>query len=357
MEFKEFNTQITENPNDIHTLSEAGADREKDSKEQLVLDQKEISNKNSLGVYLEKSTLGPKDHVKFSEDFIKPIMIEGWDMRLSNMFSNPQYNTYPPYLSSPSRNTLNNMNFIGSIDYSYKFGISNVEKKSKNIFFKTTKKNLFNGQKIKKNSCLETKNEVCVTFKAKENFQEEKQFLSKKTKFKENNIDLLLCNYFYLLLFFLNDLFLAASDLLIKNGVLNEIDQIIRANLMNPRLDNEKEKNFLDLIEASSSNSNSNSSTKYHNIKNNSISKKKCQNEACESLNKNILKVSCPSLSKKNNINWLCKLCLDAFKQNKYCNYCYFIYHSATNDKKSWIQCDYCSCWVTFPITIESCPM
>ena len=143
-------------------------------------------------------------------------------------------------------------------------------------------------------------------------------------------------------------LFLAASDLLIKNGVLDEIVEIIRANEKIPTLPKENDKNFLDyeLIEASSSISNSNSSTKYHNIKKNSKSKKKCQNGACESLNKQVSKVNCGSLTKNSNINWLCKPCIDAFRENKYCYYCFFIYHSSTNDKKSWIQCDFCPCWV-----------
>lgn len=110
----------------------------------------------------------------------------------------------------------------------------------------------------------------------------------------------------------------------------------------------EKERAFIDVVEGESSHSNSNSSTKFHNNKKkHDIHKRKCQNKACESQLKKIMKVDNPVLHKKLGINYLCKLCVDSYKQNKYCIYCYSIYHSNSDDKKSWIQCDYCPAWVS----------
>ena len=136
---------------------------------------------------------------------------------------------------------------------------------------------------------------------------------------------------------------------MIRNGVLEEIEEIIKENEKNNNYTG-KEKNILDIIDVPSSNSNSNSSTKYH-INRTDPTKKQCQNKACESQNKKISKVESAILLKKNSIKWLCKVCLDAYKQNQFCYYCYFIYHSSTNDKKSWIQCDFCCCWVIFLLT------
>lgn len=347
MEFKESNSQNNENVNDNHTVSEIGDEKDRESREENELQDDQLSKEKINEGYLgDKSTLKNKEQTKFSEEFFNPHLSEGWDMKLPNIFSNSQISMYPPYLSSPRQNSLSNINYIRNLEMYQKYGVSNTEKKNKNIFFKTTKKNISLEQKMKKEANNDLKSVECVSFNTKENFAEERHFLSKKTKFKENNIDLLLCNYFIYYCLLNIYLFLAASELLIKNGVLEEIEEIIRSTERNPALGVEKEKNFIELIEASSSNSNSNSSTKYHHNKKNSKIKRKCQNQACESQNKKVSRIDCGILRKKQSINWLCKLCLEAFKQNKFCYYCYFIYHSSTNDKKSWIQCDYCPSWV-----------
>lgn len=200
MEFKENNSQNHENVNDNHTVSEMGEERERESREENEAIVHQISKENVKDDYLEeKSTIKNKEHTKFSEEFINPSLSEGWDMKLPSIFSNQLISVYPPYLSSPRQNSLGNINFMRNLEKCQKYGVSNSEKKNKNIFFKTTKKNLSIDQKIKKEASMDLKSAGCVTFNTKENFAEERQFLSKKTKLKENNIDLLLCNYFILL--------------------------------------------------------------------------------------------------------------------------------------------------------------
>jgi len=207
MEFKESNSQNHENVNDNHTVSEIGEERERESREENEPGDNQLSKENIKEDYLaEKSTLRNKEHTKFSEEFINPHVSEGWDMKLPNIFSNQLISMYPPYLSSPRQNSLGNINYMRNLEICQKYGVSKTEKKNKNIFFKTTKKNLSIDQKMKKEASFDLKSVGCVSFNTKENFAEERQFLSKKTKFKENNIDLLLCNYF--ILFFIKYLFI-----------------------------------------------------------------------------------------------------------------------------------------------------
>jgi hypothetical protein len=344
MELKESSNQKADLVNDNHTESEAACERDKESQEDDQFEEN-VGSKDKLHGALISEVKGSKlkEQSKFSEEFIKPVLPEAWDIGVPNIFPNPLFNTFSAYQTQSGQGRLTSESYLKNIDFSEKFSLGQADKKNKNIFFKTTKKNYQLDQKIKQISQISSNEQSCSRFISKENFQEERQFLTKKTKFKENNIDFLLCNYF--IYYSLNIyLFLAASEILIKNGVLDEIEEAIKHAEKIGHIREEKEKKFIDLVDADSSNSNSNSSTKFHNNK--KISKRKCQNSVCESQHKKVSRVGSVILSKRHGVNWLCKLCLDAYNQNKYCYYCYFIYHSATNDKKSWIQCDFCPFWV-----------
>jgi hypothetical protein len=85
---------------------------------------------------------------------------------------------------------------------------------------------------------------------------------------------------------------------------------------------------------------------------------KKCQNRGCEQNGKKVNQLY--KIEKNGNnssVDWVCRKCFKAWKNNQYCYYCYLIYTNETNDNNSWIECDYCKCWVNKNLKTATCCM
>ena len=199
MAIKERISQINQKLAENQISSETRSNKEEITPEDKESSQNTKTNEDPKDVYIQdKLAQKSKETGKFSEEFLKSNVIEGLDLRMSSIFSNQMFNTLSQNLTSHHKNNFNNL--LDNHCLFDKNSVLSSEKKNKNIFFKTTKKNQCNDQKSKSNELyFDSKNEILSPLNAKENNREEKFFLSKKTKFKENNIDLLLCNYYIFL--------------------------------------------------------------------------------------------------------------------------------------------------------------
>lgn len=199
MELKESNHPNNEFDNDNHTESDVCHEIEQDPDDGK-------TPKEFLGSkkYRPDALIGDSEGLRglnqgqFRQEFIKPTYNQGWGMPLPKIFENQLNEVFPSFPPRNVRSSASEVGFHKIGDSGLKFCKAQVDKKSKNIFFKTTKKNLYQEPKASKVVQLSVKGENSSRFMSSVSLPEDHQSASKKPKFKENNIDLLLSNYFIL---------------------------------------------------------------------------------------------------------------------------------------------------------------
>jgi len=126
------------------------------------------------------------------------------------------------------------------------------------------------------------------------------------------------------------DLLIAASDSLIKEGLLEEVERTINTRTMcGDTYDNSQDLSESFILGKKRPNK----------------LQKKCQNEGCDTKGKTGKTYKIDKEIYKCSIDWLCRRCMVALKNKQYCYYCFLIYTTETNDNQSWVQCDYCTSW------------
>jgi len=219
-----------------------------------------------------------------------------------------------------------------SILKSNQFFQSDYGDKKKNIFFKTTKNPNLDNFNDKNNKIIsELKRDLADDGNKIEgksnNLVNYNCFFNKKINLPENYIHILI----------------SAIDKLKNEGLIEEIENFILLK------ENEIKENEEKTNSTIATNNNKNYDTAKENDKTNKFKiPKKCENKGCVKKNSKIkrklYKIEKGTLN-NSAIKYLCKQCLEALNKNQYCYYCSFIYHLSTNDKKSWVQCDYCGSW------------